>query len=51
MSTACRYCPHKTDEHTARGGCMHLHTTGAACGCTWTSGRSHGANPFTTKGK
>jgi len=42
----CNHCVHDTADHTARGGCMKLHATGTACGCTFTSGREHGANPF-----
>jgi len=56
-SKPCKHCPHKQDEHTAKGGCMHRKDSGRICGCCWTAGPEHGANPFsaitttTTKGK
>jgi len=46
-----RCCAHGVDEHTARGGCMHRKPSGAICPCTFTTGRSQGANPFTTTTK
>ena len=42
----CPHCPHRTDEHTSLGGCMHRHPTGAACGCTRAGDPATDTNPF-----